>query len=165
MPKKVSVLKELNLNKSKGIYCMYPFSSLNKDGKGCFKIGKTSTNFTDRFNQFFTCFPMGMYYTDFLVNPTRKRTKQEDDVYYTAVEKYVTEKLTEHQAINVKSQTNINGSSEWWYTDPKTIKLVFEEAKRKFDDSEYIHYNLKSSFKTEEPDKDDVYFTGKISFY
>ena len=163
MPK-ISVLNELKLDTSKGMYCIYPFSKLNSEGKGCFKIGKTTTNFKDRFNQYFTCLPMGMYYVCFLVNPTKHRNKRDESKYYSAIEKFIKKELEKQQAKNVVSQTGVRGISEWWYTDADTIHDVFEIAEKKFG-GESIPYNLHNAIRLHEPKKDDTYFEGTIKFY
>jgi hypothetical protein len=163
MPRK-SVLNKLNLDSSKGMYCIYPFSKLNSDGKGCFKIGTTSTNFTDRFNQYFTGFPMGLYYVNFLINPTKFQKKKEEKAYYIEIENFIKQELEKHEAQKVVSRTGVTGKSEWWFTDVETIHTVFEFAEKKFG-GDSIPYNLQSAFKHHEPKKDDCYFEGTIRFY
>jgi hypothetical protein len=167
MPKK-SVLEELNLNATNGIYCIYPFSQLDTDGKGCFKIGLSASSFKARFNQYFTCFPMGIYYVNFLVNPTKCRTqnkrRKEDEEYYKLIEMHLKKLLGKSSAKRVISRTGVTGSSEWWYTDMQTIEDVFKKLEKKFG-GESVPYDLLYAFKHEEPSKTDVYFTGKTTYY
>jgi hypothetical protein len=165
---KKSVLENLNLGATNGIYCIYPFSKLDTDGKGCFKIGLSATSFKARFNQYFTCFPMGIYYVNFLVNPTRYRTqnkqRKEDEVYYKLIETHLKQLLKKSTAKLVTSRTGVTGSSEWWYTDLQTIEDVFQKLEHKFG-GESVPFDLLNAFKHHEPSKPDVYFTGKITYY
>ena len=164
MPRKQKVIDELELPSNKGIYCVYPFSKLDTNNKGCFKIGVTSTNFNDRFNQYFTCLPMGLYYVNFLVNPTKGRKKRENGAYYADIEKYIIKELHKSEARLVVSQTGVTGKSEWWFTNTQTIEKVFELAEKKFG-GESIPYDLEDAFRKNEPKKNQRYFIGEINYY
>ena len=128
-----------------------------------FQIGVTTTDFKDRFNQYFTCLPMGIYYVNFLVNPTKKRVKRSDAIYYTEIEKYIIKQL-EKVAQKVVSRTGVTGSSEWWYTDTETIEIVFQQAEKKYG-GQSIPYDLQSAFAHNEPKHNESYFTGVIKYY
>ena len=50
-----------------GVYCFFPFDSLDTKKKGVFKIGMTG-NFDKRVRGYHTYLPQGMYYKCFLRN-------------------------------------------------------------------------------------------------
>ena len=161
MVKKLKTLDLLKLPSTNGIYCVYPFSKLDNQGKGCFKIGVTATSFNDRFSHYFTCLPMGIYYVIFLLNPEKERNNRENRAYYYAIEKEIATWLTEAGAKQVTSQTGVTGTSEWYYTDTKTIQKVFRKAKTKFG-GRCEPFDLDDAFKYNEPARKDSYFIGEI---
>jgi hypothetical protein len=111
---------------------------------------------------------MGIYYVNFLVNPTRCRTqnkqRKDDEMYYKLIESHLKKLLGKSTAKRVTSRTGVTGSSEWWYTDLQTIQDVFQKLEHKFG-GESVPYDLQYAFKHEEPNKDNVYFTGKMTYY
>ena len=164
MVKKLKTLDLLKLPSTNGIYCVYPFSKLDNRGKGCFKIGVTATSFNDHFNQFFTCLPMGIYYVNFLCNPVNERNGRENGAYYADIETKISAWLTEEGANQVTSRTGVTGTSEWWYTDTKTIAKVFRKAKKRFG-GRCEPFDLDDAFKYNEPTRKDSYFIGEIRYY
>jgi hypothetical protein len=64
----------------------------------------------------------------------------------------------------VTSRTGVTGSSEWWYTDLQTIEDVFQKLERKFA-GESVPYDLHHAFKYEEPNRNNVYFAGKMTYF
>jgi len=117
MSRKKSVLvDELNI-KDSGVYCFFPFSTLDKNDKGVFKIGIAKKSIYKRSEQYHTYFPMGFYYVAFLENarvPIKTRNKQETTIYkqYREIEKFITDYLIKHGANPIRTTARILHKNE-----------------------------------------------------
>jgi len=144
MSRKKSVLvDELNI-KDSGVYCFFPFSTLDKNDKGVFKIGIAKKSIYKRSEQYHTYFPMGFYYVAFLENarvPIKTRNKQETTIYkqYREIEKFITDYLIKHGANPIRTTARIlhknennEGMTEWFYTNEDLIHKAFIQAQKKY---------------------------------
>ena len=153
-----------------GIYCIFPFSQLDKKGRGVFKIGiTTGGNFHKRLEDVYhTYMPMGFYYKSILELPTeRKLNGDTKEVYYRRIEHDIIRAIKNNGGKGVISgaRTNNNQATEWVFCTQKLIDIVFDAAQEFYGGKcSYITLNKKVFQKTE-PKDDEVFFTGIINFH
>ena len=119
--------------KGSGIYCFFPFDSLDSKKKGVFKIGMTG-NFDNRIRGYHTYLPQGMYYKCFLRNPSLKKADLDTYKYYVKIEKEIFKTIKEMggEVIEMQTRKLNDGETEWIYTDEKTIEYAFDVAYAKY---------------------------------
>ena len=145
-------LDELKIEKS-GVYCIMPFSTLDKNNMAIFKIGiSTGDDFYNRLERdYHTYFPMGFYYSNFLQDPTKLRKKRTNLVYYREVEKFIFDNIENEIKIKSNARINLNKQTEWIYCNSNDLKKVFLLAKKKYGGTVH-NYNIdKDSLKKNEP--------------
>lgn len=150
--KKISVVRdELNI-KGAGLYCFLPYNRLDNH-KAVFKIGMTTTSFTNRLESYHTYFPNGVYMVAFLENPLIPKTLRSNQKgtpktqHYLAIEKYTINYLVNHGSKRIYSSTRIKnknaygeGETEWIYGNVETIHKAFQEAEKKYFGNLYLYY-------------------------
>ena len=150
--KRVTGLDMLGIEKS-GVYCIMPFSSLDTNNKGVFKIGiSCGDSFYNRLElQYHTYFPMGFYYSNFLEAPTRLRKKRSNLVYYREIEKYIFDNIENEIKIKSNARVNMDKETEWVYCNSEDLERVFNKAEKKY--GGIVHnYNIDTeSLKKNEP--------------
>jgi hypothetical protein len=187
--KKVTVIEdELNI-KGGGLYAYFPFESLDKKGKGVFKIGM-AINFKSRTEQYHTYFPLGVYMIAFLENPPLQRSTRHRKVeettkksYYLKIEKFVFDYIDKNGGKRIFSTTRVKnpeletnkGETEFSYTNEQTIHEAFTEAKEKYGGNLKLFYlegldaetNKFTSINqiAKEREKDTPNYQGKIIFH
>jgi len=116
-----------------GIYCFFPFDSLDKHKKGVFKIGMTG-NFDKRIRSYHTYLPQGMYYVAFLKNPSLKKNGMDTYEYYVKIEKEIFENVKAFggEVIKMDIRKHNNGETEWIYANEKMIEKAFDLAYIKY---------------------------------
>ena len=124
--KRITFLKENNITGG-GVYCIYPFSSLDKKGKGVFKIGVANSSFYNRCeSQYHTFFPMGFQYKALLERPTLKNKVNETrEAYYDRIKKEIYDRVVKDKcstAILSGARIVLGGKTEWVYATPKCIE-------------------------------------------
>ena len=167
--KRITFLQENHITGG-GIYCIYPWSTLDRKGKGVFKIGVANSSFYNRLEQqFHTFFPMGFQYKALLERPTVNREEHERlNQYYEHIEREIYNKVLNYRcstAILSGARVQLGGKTEWIYTTPKTIERAFAWAERRYGG---IFHDVPISNKIlakDEPTEEDTIFTGEIMFH
>ena len=167
--KRVTFLKENNINGG-GVYCIYPFSALDKRGKGVFKIGVANGSFYNRCEgQYHTFFPMGFQYKALLERPTLKQKSDEDrERYYERIEKEIYDRVVKEKcstAILSGARIVLGGKTEWVYTTPKAIDRAFAWADNRYGGTFHDVTITNKILAKDEPPPADTIFTGKIRFH
>ena len=116
-----------------GVYCFFPFDSLDNKKKGVFKIGMTG-HFDNRIRGYHTYLPQGMYYVAFLKNPTLQKNVLNTHQYYVKIEKEIFKNIKEFggEVIEMQTRKINNGETEWIYADEKMIEKAFDLAYQKY---------------------------------
>ena len=150
--RRVSGLDELKIKKS-GVYCIMPFSELDKNNKAIYKIGiSCGTSFYNRLEQqYHTYFPMGFYYSNFLEAPTRLRKKRTNLVYYREIENFIFDHIENEIKIKSNARINQDNHTEWIYCSSNDIKKVFILAQEKYGGIVNNYPISKASLKQSEP--------------
>jgi hypothetical protein len=154
---------ERDVIEGKGIYCIYQFDNLDKNNKGVFKVGMT-TSFHNRIAQNHTYSPAGIWLCAMLKNPTRNINNRTDAIYYREVEKFIFDDIVERGGIPIKMniRRQNKGETEYIYTDIKTILLSFGKAEKKYGGT-FFNYRLSKQKIERERISDDL-FKGEIHF-
>ena len=154
---KYSVLRDELLITKGGLYCIFPWASTDKSGKGLYKIGMAVSPMHKRMEDYHNLFPFAVNMIGFLEAPpvatigTRKKPDTASITSkYLQIEKYLFDYVVNHGGqrfytfARVKGQRNkklvdasgkpINdkGETEWFYTDEKTIHEAFTAAHAEF---------------------------------
>ena len=140
--KKVSVLKEMDIEKDSGVYCIYPFSNFDNKGKGVFKIGITTKEYDERLtSHYHSYFPRGFYYCCFLreLDKTNTLTQKETAKLYTKIEKFIFKNIKNSKRIDC--DVRFSKTSEWFYTSQKDIFDVFDLAQKEFE-GDVVKYKI-----------------------
>jgi hypothetical protein len=174
MGRKLNVIGDELNHKGHGMYCIYPFENLDKNGKGAFKIGMTVNSFQKRIDQYHTYFPQGVYIIAILENPPLNtkllRSKKKIDSLkslYLRIEAFIIKNIIDKGGILIYSTARVlkknefnEGRTEYIYTDDLTIHEVFLQARKRFGGELDI-------FTTNEIKKDKIkkpLFIGNVSF-
>ena len=162
--RRVSGLDELKIKKS-GVYCIMPFSELDKNNKAIYKIGiSCGTSFYNRLEQqYHTYFPMGFYYSNFLEAPTRLRKKRTNLVYYREIEKFIFDHIENEIKIKSNARINQDKQTEWFYCCSDDLKKVFDLAQKKYGGIVHNYSITRDSLKKAEPKKPITEMTIKFS--
>src|SRR3984957_12346651 len=84
-----NVLKEIGVTSKGGIYSFIPWDNVDNKGRSVYKIGST-TSYKKRMENYFTAFPLGVYYVGFLGGCRKKRRRNTTTrVYYGEIEKEI----------------------------------------------------------------------------
>ena len=146
-------LDVLKVEKS-GIYCIMPYSDLDKNHKAIFKIGiSCGDSFYNRLERdYHTYFPMGFYYSNFLEAPTKKRKNRTNLVYYREIEKFIFDHIEKNE-IKIKSNARINldKQTEWVYCNNDDLKKVFNLAFKQYGGIVHNYSITEASLKKYEP--------------
>ena len=137
--KKVTVIADELGFTGGGLYAIFPFDKLDKNGKGVFKIGMTTGTFRRRFESYHTSFPGGFYTLALLGDPpvqgTRGSAAETKHEKYHAIEEYILEWIQMYGGSIVYSTTRVNrpntlkeGRTEWVYCTLQTLHDAFENA-------------------------------------
>jgi T5orf172 domain len=125
-----------------GMYAVFPYEHLDKQGKGIFKVGQT-VNYRDRFEQYHTYYPMGVTYKNLLLNPRDHNDGLTKKAYYNEVERYIEHELQEEKARRLYTTTRVKnvlknkeqtrqhlavGDTEFWYASPEMLDKAFVKA-------------------------------------
>jgi len=150
-----------------GVYCFFPFDSLDKNKKGVFKIGMTG-HFDKRIRGYHTYLPQGMYYKCFLRNPSLKKEGMDTYSYYVKIEKEIFRKIKElgGEVIEMETRKVNNGETEWIYASEKIIEAAFDLAYEKYggkhtdlEIGDLSHLNrLKPKLERDKIFKGEIYF-------
>jgi hypothetical protein len=167
--KRITFLKENNITGG-GVYCIYPFSTLDKKGKGVFKIGVANSSFYNRCEgQYHTFFPMGFQYKALLERPILKKNENETkNKYYEKIEKEIYDRVVREKcstAIFSGARIVLGGKTEWVYTTQRCIERAFDWAEKRYGGT-YHDMNLtKKVLARDEPTPEDTIFVGEIKFH
>ena len=119
MGKKINVVADELGHKGNGIYCVYPFTNLDKDGKGCYKIGMTTESYKKRIDSYHTYFPQGVYLVAFLEKPpinTRllRGTEKEETIkkLYLKIEKFIIQYILDAGGRRIYSTARVQKVNE-----------------------------------------------------
>ena len=159
--KNISVLEEMQIT-TDGIYCIYPFSNFDSEGKGIFKIGITSKKFHERLDShYYTYFPAGFYYCCFLQQPI-KSTDDERSLlkFYGEIERLIFENIKNSKRVSCEAR--VNRKSEWFYTNQQEIFKVFSLAKNEYGEK-LKKYKITDQVFNEEKNK-EILTTMNINF-
>ena len=150
--RRVSGLDDLGIEKS-GVYCIMPFSTLDKNNKAVFKIGiSAGDSFYNRLERdYHTYFPMGFYYSNFLENPKRLRKKRSNLVYYREIEKFIFDNIENEIKIKSNARINQDKQTEWFYCCSNDLKKVFTLAQEKYGGIVHNYPITNNSLKKSEP--------------
>ena len=131
-----------------GVYCFFPFDTLDEKGYGVFKIGMTS-HFHNRIGSYHTYLPEGIYFVAFLKNPTKLKGDMNLATYYVMIEKEIFNDIKEHggRVITQAIRYNNEGETEWIYCNQKQIDDAFERAYVKYGGKHSDLETVKGSFK------------------
>lgn len=150
-----------------GVYCFFPFDSLDKHKKGVFKIGMTG-HFDKRAKNYHTYLPQGMFYKCFLRNPTLEKNGLDTYQYYVKIEKEIFKNIKEFggEVIEMQTRRRNNGETEWIYASEKMIEDAFDLAYEKYGDKntdleigDLSHLNrLKPKLERDKIFKGEIYF-------
>ena len=151
-----------------GVYCFFPFDSLDSKKKGVFKIGMTG-HFDNRIRGYHTYLPQGMYYAAFLKNPTLLKNGMDTHQYYVKIEKEIFKNIKDSggQVIEMQTRKVNNGETEWIYASEKMIEDAFDAAYKKYKGKNtdleigtLSHLNrLKVKLERDKIFKGEIYFT------
>jgi hypothetical protein len=91
-----------------GVYCLFPFDSLDKTKKGVFKIGMAG-HFDKRVKQYHTYLPQGVFYKCFLKNPSLDINKRNsiNKILFYSYEKWAIKKAIEFKKFHYHKCKNI----------------------------------------------------------
>ena len=167
--KRITFLKEKHITGG-GVYCIYPFSSLDKKGKGVFKIGVANSSFYNRCEgQYHTFFPMGFQYKALLERPTLKKNVNETrEAYYERIEKEIYDRVVRDKcstAIFSGARVVLGGKTEWVYTTPKCIDRAFAWADKRYGGTFHDVTITNKILARDEPTAKDTIFVGEIKFH
>lgn len=150
--KKETVLDDILRITGKGLYAIMPFEKLDRKKKAVFKIGQT-TSFRNRFDQYHTYFPKGVYYVAFLQNPPiPKPTRRNPDETPTVsqllkIEKFILNRIEDLGGEPIYSTTRVQnqnqdkeGKTEWIYTNEQSVHIAFQDAHKKFGGQLHLFY-------------------------
>ena len=152
--KKITVLKELNLEQDSGVYCIFPFSKFDDVRKGVFKIGITTKGYDERLtSHYHSYFPRGFYYCCFLRNLDRehKLSTLELKKLYSKIEKFIFKNIKNAQRIDC--DIRFSNTSEWFYTSQEDIFEVFDLAQQSFNGDVEKYEITDEIFEMNESDK------------
>ena len=151
-----------------GVYCFFPFDSLDAKKKGVFKIGMTG-NFDKRVRGYHTYLPQGMYYKCFLKNPSLKKGRLGIYKYYVKIEKEIFQNIKDAggEVIEMATRKVNEGETEWIYANEKMIEDAFDLAYEKYggkrtdlEIGDLSHLNrLKPKLERDKNFKGEIYFT------
>ena len=152
--RRINGLDELKVKKS-GVYCIMPYSSLDKNNKAIFKIGiSAGESFYNRLERdYHTYFPMGFYYSNFLEAPTKKRNNQTNLVYYREIEKFIFDHIENEIKIKSNGRINLDKQTEWVYCNSDDLKKVFNLAFKKYGGVVHNYDITAASLSKNEPKK------------
>jgi len=116
-----------------GIYCFFPFDSLDRHKKGVFKIGMAG-NFDNRIRSYHTYLPQGFYYKCFLNKPSLKKNGLDTFRYYVMIEREIFNNIVANggQIIHMAIRKKNRGETEWIYASEKMIEDAFDAAYEKY---------------------------------
>lgn len=162
MPKYTVLQNELGVAPtSGGCYALFPFETLDKSGRGIFKIGIAVRSLRSRIENFHTYMVAGLYICDLLIKPDRLATHFKTlTAYYQDIEEKIFHHLVQvGGAQRIYTSTRVknpdpesgskDGSSEWFYCTPQAIHKAFEYA-HNVNGGELQTYNLNQIGKTYE---------------
>jgi hypothetical protein len=167
--KRITFLKEKNVTGG-GVYCIYPFSSLDNKGKGVFKIGAADSSFYNRCEQqYHTFFPMGFQYKALLERPVKMRRVDESrKSYYDRIEKEIYDRVVKEKcstAIFSGARLVLGGKTEWVYTTPACIDRAFAWADKRYGGTFHDITITNKVLARDEPTPENTIFTGEIKFH
>ena len=150
--RRISGLDKLKIEKS-GVYCIMPFSSLDKNKKAVYKIGiSAGESFYNRLERdYHTYYPMGFFYSNFLENPSKLRKKRSNLVYYREIEKFIFDNIKDEIKIKSNARINLDKQTEWIYCDSDALKTVFDKANKKYGGIVHNYTITEASLKRIEP--------------
>ena len=128
--------KPIYYNDHGGVYCFFPFERLDKKNCGVFKVGNTQQSFQERLASYHTYFVYGVWVIC-LIKVYAKRGKElPKDLkrILNTMEEYVIHELeNEGSTLIVDERRRWKaGRSEWVFTNPYTVKKVFQKTILRF---------------------------------
>lgn len=130
---------ELGLEGKQGLYCFFPFEKLDKNNKGVFKIGLTSSQYYKRIEQYHTYLPMGVYIISVLIAQPMEDKKEQSKIIRN-MEKDLMEELLRIGSKQIVTTTRIK-QTEWFYTSPHLIFNAFSYVQEKYPKSKLLDYH------------------------
>ena len=163
-----------------GLYGILFHETLNKQKKAIFKVGMADS-YENRFENYHSYYPLGMYYSSLLVSPTKHKNevkldktqsdtaKSKQKQYYKYVEEYIFRKLVENGAERLRSTTRMpsankyGGLTDFFYCNKKTLDGAFKKAHERFD-GRLLNANLNHIEKQAAKNKRGSQYTAQIHY-
>ncbi len=159
MPKYTVLQNELGVAPtSGGLYALYPWETLDKSGRGLFKIGIATRSLRSRLEQYHTYLPEGLFICDLIVKPDQLANHFKTlTMYYQDIEIKIMQHIIQvgggqrlYSSTRIKNsdpENSLKGETEWVYCTPMAIHKAFEYA-HNVNGGELQTYNLNQIGKT-----------------
>ena len=139
LKKNDNVLKEIGVTSKGGVYSFIPWDNTTKgkDDDGTYSVYKvgSSSNYKKRMENYFTSFPLGVYYTAFLGGCRKKRKRGKTTrVYYREIEEKIFSDIEGQGGKRIKTTHRVKngGGSEWIYASSDMTNRSFANAKKEY---------------------------------